>query len=221
MREIYRGELEAIVNQLVVMSDSVQIATRDATRALLNADLVLAERVISGDARIDHQHDQLERASFSLLARQSPVAGELRTIVAAIQMVAELGRMGDLASHVAKITRLRYPAHAVPEGLTDNFQRMSRVAQGMVADIGHILAERDLEAAQRLVDQDEEMDELRRTQFRVLLGDDWPYSVEQAVDVALLGRYFERIADHAVAMGRRSIYVITGDLPEGENWPTT
>lgn len=221
MRENYRNELESIVNALVVMSDSVQVATRDATRALLEPDLPLAERVISGDARIDQWHDDLESRSFSLLAREQPVAGELRTIVAAIQMVAELGRMGDLAAHVAKIARLRYPASAVPDGLMDNFRQMSGIAQSMIGDVGHILAERDLEAARRLAQQDEEMDELRSTQFRVLLGDDWPYGVESAVDVALLGRYYERIADHAVAVGKRSIYVITGEMPSGQGWPTT
>ncbi len=221
MREIYQNDLEGVVNELVVMSDSIQIAVRDATRALLEADLHTAERVISGDTRIDAMHDQLEHRAFTILARQAPVAGELRTLVAVIQMVAALGRMGDLAAHVAKIARLRYPEHAVPEPLTANFKRMSRLAQDMVGNVGRVLAERDLAEAQKLAEQDEEMDTLRSDQFRVILGEDWPFGVEMAVDVALLGRYFERIADHAVGMGRRIIYIITGDLPEGENWPST
>lgn len=221
MREIYQSDLESVVNELVVMSDSIQIAVRDATRSLLEADLQLAERVISGDARIDAMHDQLEHRAFTILARQAPVAGELRTLVAVIQMVAALGRMGDLAAHVAKIARLRYPEHALPEPLNANFERMSRVAQEMVGNVGRVLAERNLVEAQQLAEQDEEMDHLRAEQFRVILGDDWQFGVESAVDVALLGRYFERIADHAVAMGRRIIYIITGDLPEGENWPST
>lgn len=221
MREIYQSDLESVVNELVVMSDSIQIAVRDATRSLLEADLQLAERVISGDARIDAMHDQLEQRAFTILARQAPVAGELRTLVAVIQMVAALGRMGDLAAHVAKIARLRYPEHALPEPLNANFERMSRVAQEMVGNVGRVLAERNLAEAQQLAEQDEEMDHLRAEQFRVILGDDWQFGVESAVDVALLGRYFERIADHAVAMGRRIIYIITGDLPEGENWPST
>ena len=221
MRKIYRSDLEGVVNELVVMSDSIQIAVRDATRALLHADLQLAERVISGDTRIDAMHDQLELRAFTILARQAPVAGELRTLVAVIQMVAALGRMGDLAAHVAKIARLRYPEHAVPEPLAENFSRMSYLAQEMIGNVGRVLAERTLEEAQTLAEQDEEMDILRSDQFRVILGDDWEFGVEAAVDVALLGRYYERIADHAVGMGRRIIYVITGDLPEGENWPST
>lgn len=221
MREIYQNDLQAVVNDLVVMSDSIQIAVRDATRALLDAELGIAERVISGDTRIDSMHDQLEQRAFTILARQAPVAGELRTLVAVIQMTAALGRMGDLAAHVAKIARLRYPEHAVPDDLRENFHRMSRLAQEMIGNVGRVLAERNLEEAQQLAEQDEEMDELRSEQFRVILGDDWQHGVESAVDVALLGRYFERIADHAVGMGRRIIYIITGDLPEGENWPST
>lgn len=221
MRRIYQSDLEGVVNELVVMSDSIQIAVRDATRSLLEADLQLAERVISGDNRIDAMHDQLEQRAFTILARQAPVAGELRTLVAVIQMVAALGRMGDLAAHIAKIARLRYPENAVPEPLNENFRRMSMLAQEMVGNVGRVLAERNLEEARELAEQDEEMDELRSDQFRVILGIDWPYGVESAVDVALLGRYFERIADHAVAMGRRIIYIITGDLPEGDNWPST
>ena len=221
MRTIYQNDLEQVVNDLVVMSDSIQIAVRDATRALLDAELSIAERVISGDTRIDAMHDQLEHRAFTILARQAPVAGELRTLVAVIQMVAALGRMGDLAAHVAKIARLRYPEHAVPEELRENFQRMSQLAQEMTGNVGRVLAERNLEEARELAEQDEEMDELRSNQFRVILGDDWEHGVEAAVDVALLGRYFERIADHAVGMGRRIIYIITGDLPEGENWPST
>ena len=133
MRTIYQNDLEQVVNDLVVMSDSIQIAVRDATRALLDAELSIAERVISGDTRIDAMHDQLEHRAFTILARQAPVAGELRTLVAVIQMVAALGRMGDLAAHVAKIARLRYPEHAVPEGLVPNFTLMARVADEMVA----------------------------------------------------------------------------------------
>lgn len=221
MREYYHSELEEIVNELVIMSDSVQIAVRDATRALLEADLTLAERVISGDIRLDAMHDDLERRSFSLLARQAPVAGELRILVAAMRMTADLGRMGDLAAHIAEIARMRFPEHAVPERLRDNFVKMSQVAQDMVAEAGRTLAERNVAAAEKMAADDTVMDDLRNTQFRVLLGDDWADGVEKAVDVALLGRYYERIADHAVAMAGRVIYMMTGELPVGEDWPTT
>ena len=220
MRDNYRESLENVVTELVELTDLVQVAVRDATKALLDADLATAEKVISADSEIDARHDALEAQCFSLLARQAPVAGELRTVVAALRMIADLARMGDLAAHVAKIARLRYPEHAVPEPLVANFTLMARVAEEMVVTAGRSLNERNAHDAGKLADSDEEMDELRRSQFRVILGDSWSHSVEAAVDVALLGRYYERIADHAVIMAARVIYVITGLLPEGENWPS-
>lgn len=219
MRDNYHESLSSVVTDLVGMSEAVQIAVRQATKALLEADLGTAEQVISDDASIDKLHDELETRCFSLLARQAPVAGELRTVVAAMRMFADLARMGDLAAHIAKIARLRYPEKAVPEGLVPNFTLMARVAEDMVSTAGRSLRERNAHDAGKLAESDEEMDELRKSQFRVMLSKDWPYSVEAAVDVALLGRYYERIADHAVIMAARVIYVITGLLPEGENWP--
>jgi phosphate transport system protein len=220
MRDSYHEALDSVVDDLVDMTGLVQAALREATSALLNADLATAEEVISADARIDILHDELETRCFSLLARQAPVAGELRTVVAAMRMVADLARMGDLSAHIAKIARLRYPEHAVPEGLVPNFTLMARVAEEMVATAARSLSERNAHDAGKLAESDEEMDELRKSQFRVLLSKEWPYSVEAAVDVALLGRYYERIADHAVLMASRVIYVVTGLLPEGENWPS-
>jgi len=218
MRDNYHESLESVVTDLVSMSESVQVAVREATVALLEADLATAERVISADAQIDTLHDELEARCFTLLARQAPVAGELRTVVAAMRMVADLARMGDLAAHVAKIARLRYPEHAIPEGLVANFTLMARVAEEMVQTAGRSLRERNAHDAGKLAESDEEMDELRKSQFRVMLDKEWPYTVEAAVDVALLGRYYERIADHAVLMGSRVIYIVTGMQPEGENW---
>ncbi len=220
MRDSYHESLQKVITDLVGMTDAVQTAVRGATRALLDADLAAAESVISADAAIDRLHDDLEGRCFSLLARQAPVAGELRTIVAAMRMVADLARMGDLAAHIAKIARLRYPDGAVPEGLVSNFTLMARVAEQMVETAGRSLNERNAHDAGKLADSDDEMDELRKSQFRLMLGEDWAYGVEAAVDVALLGRYYERIADHAVLMASRVIYVITGLLPEGENWPS-
>lgn len=219
MRDNYRESLESVVSDLVELTALVQVAVNDATSALLGANLATAEAVISADSEIDQRHDDLEARCFSLLARQAPVAGELRTVVAALRMIADLARMGDLAAHIAKIARLRYPEHAVPEPLVANFTLMARVAEEMVTTAGHSLSERNAHDAGKLAESDEEMDELRKSQFRVILGKDWDHSVEAAVDVALLGRYYERIADHAVIMAARVIYVITGLLPEGENWP--
>jgi phosphate transport system protein len=219
MRDAYREHLDDILADLVQMSQNVSTAVRSSTTALLEADIHLAEQVISDDELLDAKQADIEHRAFSLLARESPVAGELRTIVATLRMVTELERMGDLAAHVAKIARLRYPESAVPESLRPSFIRMGDVAEKMVVTAGQTLNDRNIQTAQELRARDEEMDELRRTQFRVLLGGDWPYGVEAAVDVALLGRYYERIADHAASMGRRIIYVVTGEFPKAQFWP--
>ncbi len=218
MRQSYHDELNGAVNDLVAMSERVRGAVAAATQSLLTANLTVAEQCISDDEEIDVMAEELETRCFSLLARQAPVAGELRIIVAAIRMVGDLSRMGDLAAHIAKIARMRYPEHAVPDSLVQNFQRMAAIAEDMVTTAGRTLSERDVRDAESLADSDEEMDELRRLHFRVMLDGEWPYTVEAAVDVSLLGRYYERIADHAVLMARRVIYIVTGTQPEGDHW---
>ncbi|OYN99715.1 phosphate signaling complex protein PhoU [Enemella evansiae] len=220
MRDSYREQLDTVVNDLVEMSRLVSSAVKRATQALLTADIQLAEQVISDDAKIDSAHNDIEQRCFSLLARQAPVAGELRTVVAALRMVAEMARMGDLSAHVAKIARLRYPEKALPTNLEGNFRRMAEVADEMVNKAGNTLHSRNVEVAHELAEIDEEMDDLRRSQFRILLSDDWTHGVEAAVDVALLGRYYERIADHAVSMGRRVVYVVTGETAGDDTWTT-
>ena len=218
MRASYHEALTSVSNDLVDMTERVRSAVGLATKALLDADLPAAEQVISDDSHLDSLHDDLETRCFGLLARQSPVAGELRTLVAALRMVADLARMGDLAAHIAKIARMRYPNVAVPDSMTPNFQRMSQLAEEMVATAGRTLRDQNVLDAEKMAEHDEEIDELRTMQFRELLNDTWPHGVEAAVDCALLGRYYERIADHAVLMGSRVIYIVTGLHPEGENW---
>jgi phosphate transport system protein len=219
MRDSYREQLDDILADLVEMSQQVATAVRNSTIALLEADIHIAEQVITDDEKLDARQSDIEARAFSLLARQAPVAGELRTLVATLRMVSELERMGDLAAHVAKIARLRYPEVAVPETLRPNFVRMGDVAEKMVTAAGQTLSDRNVKNAEGLRERDEEMDDLRRSQFRVLLSDDWSDGVEAAVDVALLGRYYERIADHAASMARRIIYIVTGEFPEDEVWP--
>ena len=218
MRASYHEALTSVSNDLVDMTERVRSAVGLATKALLDADLPAAEQVISDDSHLDSLHDDLETRCFGLLARQSPVAGELRTLVAALRMVADLARMGDLAAHIAKIARMRYPNVAVPDSMTPNFQRMSQLAEEMVATAGRTLRDQNVLDAEKMAEHDEEIDELRTMQFRELLNDTWPHGVEAAVDCALLGRYYERIADHAVLMGSRVIYIVTGLHPEGDNW---
>ena len=210
MREAYADQLDTIVRDLVAMTHQVQDAVSRATRALLTADRELAERVITGDAAIDAVRERVEASSFDLLALQQPVATDLRMLVAALRMVADLERMGDLSVHVAKVARLRVPEVAVPTDMVPTIERMATVAETMVGTVAGVIAARDVDGARKLESDDEEIDRLRRTSFRQMLDDSWPYGVEPAVDVALLGRYYERIADHAVSLAHRVVYLVTG-----------
>ena len=211
MRNAYFDQLDSIVDELVDMTQVVQVAVARATQALLTADAEIAEKVISDDAAIDAARERVEARSFELLALQQPVASDLRMLVAALRMVADLERMGDLSVHVAKVARLRVPQVAVPDEMIPTIERMATVAEKMVGTVAGIIAERDVEGARRLEEDDEEMDQLRRSSFRLMLDDSWPHGVEPAVDIALLGRYYERIADHAVSLARRVVYLVTGE----------
>ncbi|MEP7091813.1 MAG: phosphate signaling complex protein PhoU [Nocardioidaceae bacterium] len=211
MRNAYFDQLDTIVDELVTMTHEVQEAVSRATQALLTADAEIAERVISDDAAIDAARERVEQKSFELLALQQPVATDLRMLIAALRMVADLERMGDLSVHVAKVARLRVPEVAVPRELIPTIERMAIVAEKMVGSVAGVIARRDLEGARQLEEDDEEMDQLRRSSFRLMLDDSWPHGVEPAVDIALLGRYYERIADHAVSLARRVVYLVTGE----------
>jgi phosphate transport system protein len=195
------------------MTRLVGASVGKATTALLDGDASLAEEVISEDVAIDALREKIEEDSFELLSLQNPVAGDLRMLVASLRMVGEMERMGDLSVHVAKIARLRVPDVAVPEPLVPTISRMAAVAEVMVGKVEHIIAASDVAAAEELEQVDEEMDRLRRSSFRELLGSDWKYGVEPAVDIALLGRYYERIADHAVSVARRVVFLVTGEQP--------
>ena len=213
MRDSYHEQLDDILADLVQMCQKVAIAVRSSTTALLEADIHVAEQVIGDDADLDRMQADIEERAFHLLARQSPVAGELRTVVASLRMVSELERMGDLSVHVAKIARLRVPDIAVPEEAQPTMARMGEVAEDMVRRVAAVITDRDVDGAIEIGRDDEEMDQLRRGSFAQLLGDDWQHGVEAAVDIALLGRYYERIADHAVSVANRVIFVVTGQFP--------
>ena len=214
MRQTFHDELDQIGRSLVEMNALVNAAMARATTALLDADLVLAEQVISDDGKIDGVRDELEGKAFDLLARQQPVAGDLRIIVTSLRMVADLERMGDLALHIAKVARMRYPSSAVPTELRDTIGEMGAVAERIAGKAGDVIAGNDVALAEELESDDDAMDALHRRLFTVLLSDDWAYGMEPAIDMTLIGRYYERFADHAVSVARRVIYLVTGEMPQ-------
>jgi phosphate transport system protein len=211
VREHYREELEDINTCLVDMANSAGSAMSKATTALLDADVALADLVIAGDEHIDAVRESIENRCFTLLARQQPVATDLRTITTAMRIVADLERMGDLAVHVAKLARMRFPDPAVPQEVRPIFLEAGHVAESLVTKTATVIAKLDVDAAARLEAEDDVMDSLHRQLFRELLSKDWPHGMESAIDVTLLGRYYERFADHAVSVARRVVYLVTGE----------
>ena len=213
MRETFHDELNQLGAALVEMTGLVSTAMRQATDALLDADLRLAERVISADAKVDLVRDDLEQKAFDLLARQQPVAIDLRTIVTSLRIVADLERMGDLALHVAKVARMRYPSSAIPDELRDTIKEMGGIAVRVADLAGDVISGKDVALAEQLEAEDDRMDTLHRKLFSVLLAEDWSHGMEPGIDITLIGRYYERYADHAVSVARQTIYLVTGEMP--------
>ena len=211
MRDAYHEQLDAISTHMVELAASAGSAINKATAALLEADLALAESVIAGDELIDREYHAIEETAFELLARQQPVASDLRILVTALRMVADIERAGDLALHIAKIARRRFPTSAVPPELRTTILEMGQVAQRMMAKAGDCIARRDVELAAQLETDDDAMDDLHRQLFTVILDDNWQYGMEAAIDITLAGRYYERFADHAVSVARRVVYLVTGE----------
>jgi len=213
VRDAYHDDLAALSGSLVDMTTLVGSAVGRATQSLLDADIALAEQVISGDALVDHQYREVEARAFDLLARQGPVAGDLRIVVTSLRMNTDLERSGDLAVHVAELARRRYPASVVPVELRSTVLQMGQVAQRLITKAGSAIASRDLELCAEIERDDDEMDALHRQLFRVLLEDDWKGGIEATIDITLCSRFYERFGDHAVSVARRVVYLVTGQQP--------
>lgn len=210
MRELFTRELDQVGLDLIQMASHVAVAVDQATTALKTADLALAEKVIDSDAAIDDLERILDERCVDLLARQAPVAGDLRLVVTALRMSASIERMGDLARHVAQIARGRYPQHAVPEHLSETFDQMGAAAVQAARSVAELLETRDLVLAARIEEADDILDNLHRDTFRATLTQRDELTSQQIVDITLLGRYYERFGDHAVLIAGHIRYLITG-----------
>jgi phosphate transport system protein len=205
VRTAYHEQLAALAAQLGDVCGLAGVAMERATQALLQADLVLAEEVMADHDRIAAMSAAAEDNAFKLLALQAPVAGDLRAIVSSIQIAANVNRMGGLALHVAKVARRRHPEHALPEQVNGYFAEMARVAVELGNAAQDVLLSGDPQKAARIDHEDDAMDDLHRHLFSVLMA--------AAVDVTLLGRFYERFADHAVEVGQRVIFQAAGKVP--------
>lgn len=217
MREAYHESLNEIDTQLVEMTRLVSRSMNRATQALLDADLAVAEEVIAEDSLLDAINYEIDERATQLVALQQPVATELRQLLSALRIASSLERMGDLATHIAKTTRLRYPSSVVPVELRGVIADMGAVAQRIVHQTGAALASRSVDQATHAVSMDEEMNRLHREMFNILLSPAWSHGVEAAIDLTLVSRFYERFADHAVTINKRIVHVVTGEPYVGKS----
>ena len=214
MRTTYYEELSALRTAVGDICGLAADAMEHATQALLGSDLSVAEQVIADHEHIEAMSKRTEGSAIKLLALQQPVAGDLRTIVGTIHVGADIERMGALAVHVARIARRRHPECAVPDEVRDCFSEMGTQSVQLARTAHEVLVSGDPDKAARLRDADDVVDAEHRHLFTLLIDHKWQDGVSSAVDVALLGRFYERFADHAVEIGRRVVFEVTGGLPD-------
>ena len=211
IRSVFQDELDNVSQSLVDLTAMVASSMTKATTAILSCDLKLAEEVIATDVKIDDYQHENDSRIIDIIARQQPVASDLRALVTALRMGSDLERMGDLANHVAKVARLRHPNAAVPPELVAIIQAMGVAAVAITEKTGVVIATRNTEMALEIERDDDVMDDLHRKLIAVLIEPTWKHGIETAIDLTLLGRYYERYADHAVSISRRVYFLVTGE----------
>ena len=210
IRSVFQDELDNVSQSLVDLTAMVSESMTKATSALLSCDLKLAEEVIATDVKIDDYQHETDSRIIDIIARQQPVASDLRALVTALRMGSDLERMGDLAHHVAKVARLRHPNAAVPPELVSIIQAMGVAAVAITEKTGVVISTRNTEMALEIERDDDVMDDLHRKLIAVLIEPTWKHGIETAIDLTFLIRYYERYADHAVSIARRVYFLVTG-----------
>jgi phosphate transport system protein len=213
-RDVHLEQFDRLTGLLARVSRETSAVIRRASEALLGADADAARTVLAGQPARDDLHREIDEVVPVLLARQQPVASDLRLVIGAIRMNADMQRMNVLAAHIARIALSRHPACAVPPTALPVLTAMSDAAARLAEKSSLVLATRDPIDAMQMGLDDDEMDALE-TQLFILLAENWTHGVEAAIDVAMLGRFYERIADHAVGVARRVVYLVQGQSIAG------
>ncbi|MGH8793481.1 MAG: phosphate signaling complex protein PhoU [Stackebrandtia sp.] len=208
--DVFHEDLDTLNEQLVTMSRSVAAAMRAATAVLLEGDTEHASDVIKGDLDINALQYTVDDRVAQIMTQHQPVASDLRFMLSSIRITTDLERMGDMAAHVAKIAKRSAP-DCVPAEVKPVFESMARVAFRIADKTTDILAARDQLGAAQLDLDDDEMDALF-TRLMGLLSTNWVHGAETAVDVAMIGRSYERYTDHAVRVGHQVVYLVTGEV---------
>ena len=211
MREVFQQELAEVQTRLVSISEAVETAIKLAHEALHSSDVQLAEKVITSDVNIDEQVDSLDEYSIDIMARQGPVARDLRIVVSSLRISASLERMGDLARHIATLSRYRFPEEVVPGSLAETFRQMGQLDIQIAGLLVELLKSESVEVGDRIRQLDDEVDALHQRVFDVVLADEWNEDSTVTVDMVLGSRYHERFADHAVSIAKKMDYLATGE----------
>ncbi|MDO8383586.1 phosphate signaling complex protein PhoU [Microbacterium sp.] len=217
MREVFHQSLEDVQGRLVEISELVAIAIEKATQAFGSSDVSLAEEVIDADSIIDDKAVALDELAIEILARQQPVARDLRIVVSALRMSASLERMGDIAEHIAQLTRYRFPERAIPKGLKSTFTSMGQIDVQMARKLTELLRTQDIAVAEEIRNLDDQLDDLHVSVFEKVLGENWQGEAMATVDATLASRYHERFGDHAESVAKKVVYLATGDWSDASN----
>lgn len=211
MREVFQQELREVRERLVEIAGLVASSIENATQAFNESNVSLAETVIADDAKIDVAAAELDELAINILARQQPVARDLRVVVSALRISASLERMGDMSEHIAQLARYRFPDKVVPKSLRSTFKEMGALDVTIARKLVELLETEDLAIAEFIRDEDDKIDALHLSVFDKVLGETWKGEAIDTVDATLASRYHERFADHAVSISKKVQYLATGD----------
>ncbi|MCS6712265.1 phosphate signaling complex protein PhoU [Brachybacterium sp. EF45031] len=211
MREAFQNDLLHTRDDLLEMARLVADAVQDASTALLELDLGLAEKVIAADVHIDEIQAQLDEKIVELLARQAPVATDLRLLVSALRMSSTLERMGDLGEHIAMVARRSHPSLAFPEEFRSQLESIASLTVSSIRDAAAVIEGRDLALAAEVAKRDTEIDETMQGIYKAISREEVAVTAQQAMDLTLVARFYERLGDHAVSLVRRVGFLVTGD----------
>src|SRR5680860_1127839 len=211
MREVFQQELREVQERLVEIAELVEISIENATRAFNESNVSIAENVIADDHKIDELTVSLDELAINILARQQPVARDLRIVVSALRISASLERMGDLSTHIAQLARYRFPDKVIPKSLRSTFAEMGALDVSIATLLTELLTNEDMKLAEVIRNEDDKVDALHLSVFDAVLGETWKGQASDTVDATLASRYHERFADHAVSIAKKVQYLGTGD----------
>ncbi len=211
VREVFQQELREVQDRLVEIATLVAVSIENATRAFNDSNVSLAEQVIADDDKIDVAAMELDELAINILARQQPVARDLRIVVSALRISASLERMGDMAEHIAQLARYRFPDKVVPKSLRSTFKELGELDVEIAKKLVKLLTTEDVKLAEEIRNDDDKIDALHLSVFDKVLGETWKGAAVDTVDATLASRYHERFADHAVSIAKKVQYLATGD----------